>query len=89
MTAFLQQIDTWFLIMAVALLGGFFLWAVKYLFNGIQASIEKLGATFKESVDRLEIMIKELFNHRNDHEIRIVRIETRCAVCPENRGKES
>jgi hypothetical protein len=87
MTEVLKQVDLWFLIMAVVLLGGFFLWAVKYLFDGIKASIEKLAATFDRSMDKLERLINELFRGRNDHEARLTAVETRCAVlrCPDLR----
>jgi len=85
---FLKSVDTWFLILVVVLLGGFFLWAVKYLFDGIKQSIIDLGNSFKESIGELKELVKELYNHRNDHEIRIVRIETRCGACPDNMHRE-
>ena len=78
MADFLKSVDTWFLIMAVVLLGGFFLWAVKYLFDGIRSSVDKLALSFDKSIDKLEMLIKELFHGRNDHEARIIAVETKC-----------
>lgn len=69
MTDFFSTVDSWFLILSVILLGGYFLWSVQRLFANLEATI-----------DELKELIKELFNHRNDHENRITALETRCDV---------
>jgi len=70
MTDFLAGVDKWFLVFAVTVLGGYFLWSVKGLFEDLKASIQDLKDT-----------IKELFDTRNDHEGRLKVLETRMAVC--------
>jgi len=67
---FLKEVDKWFLILAVFLLGVYFLWSVKKLFGDL-----------KESINDLKNIIKELFDTRNNHEGRIVILETRMSVC--------
>lgn len=57
----------------------FFLWAVKYLFDGIKHSVDQLAISFDRSIGKLEILIKELFHGRNDHEARIIAVETKCS----------
>lgn len=69
MTDFLKTVDSWFLILAIILLGGYFLWSVNRLF-------ENLGSTIED----LKKLITELFNHRNEHESRITALETRCGL---------
>jgi hypothetical protein len=76
---FMKSVDTWFLIMAVAVLAAFAAWAVQYLFVGIKTSIERLGEQFEKSLEKLEKLVTELFSHRNNHEIRLVALETKCA----------
>jgi hypothetical protein len=68
-TDFLKTVDSWFLILVVIFLGGYFLWSVKGLFSNLQATL-----------DELKSLIKELFEHRNDHEARLTALETRCDV---------
>jgi hypothetical protein len=77
---FMKSVDTWFLIVAVALLGGFFLWAAQYIFGGIKESIASLDSSVQRSAEKMERLIGELFNHRNNHENRIVALETRCDI---------
>ena len=74
----LKTVDTWFLIIAVVLLAGFFVWAIQYIFSGLKESISSLDKSVKESAAKMEKLIDELFNHRNDHESRIVALETTC-----------
>ena len=76
---FLKSVDSWFLIISVALLGGFFLWAVKYIFEGVKQSIDDLDNSVKESAREMKQLIQELFIHRNDHEKRLVALETKCS----------
>ena len=71
----LKSVDTWFLILAVALLGGYYLWSIRNLFNDL-----------KKSIDELKLWIQELFKIRNDHESRIVKLETRMSVCESCNG---
>lgn len=37
-----------------------------------------IGYLIKSGFEEIKSLIKELFEHRNDHESRIVKIETRC-----------
>jgi len=67
MTEFLKGVDTWFLVLAVALLGGYFIVSIRVLFTGLQ-----------KTLDELKTLIKELFDDRNGHEVRITALETRC-----------
>lgn len=69
MTEFLKTVDSWFLILAVVLLGGYFLWSVQRLFGSLQASL-----------DDLKKLIGKLFDYRNDHDTRITALETRCEI---------
>lgn len=70
MTELLKSVDSWFLILAVLLLSGYFLWSVRGLFSDLKASIDELKAT-----------ITKLFEDRNGHEIRITKIETHIGLC--------
>lgn len=87
---FLKSVDTWFLIGAVALLGLFAVWALKYILastiGGLKESVAKLDASVQKSGEKMEKLIDELFNHRNDHEKRIAVLETRCDI---QHGEES
>lgn len=69
MTEFLKTVDSWFLVLTVVLLSGYFLWSIKRLFDDLKATIKELKDT-----------IKELFDHRNDHETRLTALETRCEM---------
>lgn len=69
MTDFLKTVDSWFLILVVIFLGGYFLWSVKGIFSD-----------FRSTINELKELIKELFENRNDHESRITALETRCDV---------
>jgi hypothetical protein len=66
-TDLLQTTDKWFLVLAVLVFGGYFVWSVRRMFEDL-----------KETIRELKDTIKELFDHRNDHEKRISSIETRC-----------
>jgi len=70
MTDFLKSIDNWFLVLAVTVLGGYFLWSIQNLFADLKQSIEELKST-----------IKELFMLRNDHESRIKALEVQVKLC--------
>lgn len=70
----LKDTPTWFLIVAVVLmggiitaLGGYFLWSVKGILVG-----------FKEAVDELKSLIQKLFDKHDDHETRLSALEGRC-----------
>lgn len=67
MPGLLATVDQWFMILAIMLLGGYFVWSVKRLFDDLKLAIKELKDT-----------IKELFEHRNDHETRLTALETRC-----------
>lgn len=68
MTEVIKTIDPWFLNIAVIGLASYFLWSIKALFKDL-----------KESITDLKALIKDLYDHRNDHESRIVALETKCA----------
>lgn len=42
MLDFFKSVDQWFLILVVALLGGYFLWSIKNLFSDLKFSINEL-----------------------------------------------
>lgn len=67
---YLKSVDTWFLILAVFVLSGYFLWSIQRLFSDLKASIDELKST-----------ITKLFEDRNGHEIRITKIETHMGLC--------
>ena len=67
MTDLLKTIDPWFLNLLVMLLSAYFLWSVRGLFKDL-----------KDSIRDLKQLISDLYDHRNDHETRIVALETRC-----------
>lgn len=69
MADFLKTVDVWFLIFLIVLLGGYFIFSMKNLFAGLQLTLNELKS-----------LIKELFEDRNDHESRIVALETTCAI---------
>lgn len=75
MIEMMKNVDTWFLILAVILLGGYFLW-----------SMQRLLTDFRNSIEELKEFIQELFKDRNNHESRIVKLETRIAVCESCNG---
>jgi hypothetical protein len=70
MSDLMKTVDTWFLVVCVILLGGYFLWSVRNLFSDLKESIQELKET-----------IQKLYDLRNDHEGRIKVLETRMAVC--------
>ena len=82
------MVDTWFLVVLVAALGGFFIWAMQRILAGLEGSIGKLDASFQKTAGKMETLIEELFSHRNNHENRIVALETRCdmqhGIVPQN-----
>lgn len=63
----LEGVDRWFLLIAVILLGYYFVWSVK-----------KIVDDFKATIKELKEFIRDLYDHRNDHEKRIVALETAC-----------
>ena len=67
MTDLVKAVDPWFLNMSVVGLAVYFLWSIKGLFRDL-----------KESILELKSLIQDLYNHRNDHENRLVALETRC-----------
>lgn len=67
MLEFMKTVDNWFLVLAVVLLGGYFLWSVRRLFQNLL-----------DSIDDLKSLIKNLFDYRNEHESRISALEGRC-----------
>ena len=69
MTDIIKTIDPWFLNMSVIGLAVYFLWSMKALFKDL-----------KDSINELKALIKDLYDHRNDHESRIVALETKCTV---------
>lgn len=69
MSDLVQKIDPWFLNIAVIGLAVYFLWSVKSLFRDL-----------KESINDLKSLIRDLYAHRNDHESRIVALETKCTL---------
>lgn len=69
MAEFLKTVPVWFLIFLVVILGGYFIFSMKSLFAGLQLTLVEL-----------KTLIKELFEDRNDHESRIVALETTCAI---------
>lgn len=73
MPELLKTVDLWFLVLITVLLGGYFIWSVKRLFDDLKSAIKELKDT-----------IKELFEHRNDHETRLTAIETRCEMQRQN-----
>jgi len=75
MTDFFKSVDSWFLVLCVVLLGGYFLWSIQNLFADLKASIKELKDT-----------IEELFKDRNNHEGRITVLETRMSVCESCNG---
>lgn len=64
---FMKSVDGWFLILAVVLLGGYFLWSVKGMVGDIKSSLVKL-----------ENFIGRLFDKFNNHEARLRVLESKC-----------
>lgn len=69
MADILKSADPWFLNMAVICLAAYFLWSIKGLFKDL-----------KDSIADLKTLIKDLYDHRNDHEVRLTAMETRCRL---------
>ncbi len=69
MTDIIKQADTWFVNLLVISLAAYFLWSIKGLFRDL-----------KQSITDLKELIRDLYEHRNDHEVRIVTLETRCKI---------
>ena len=67
MTDLLKEVPVWFLVIAVVLLGGWFLWSANNIFTGIKGTLEKLDE-----------LIGKLFDKHGNHETRISAIEGRC-----------
>lgn len=63
----LRNTDTWFLVLAVVLLAGYFLWSVKNWMTSLTAAIKELKDT-----------ISKLFEDRNNHAQEIAAIKARC-----------
>lgn len=67
MPDFLKTVDQWFLIIAVMVLSGYFLYSVKRWTEGLTSAINELKET-----------IRELFEDRNNHAQEIAAIKARC-----------
>jgi predicted negative regulator of RcsB-dependent stress response len=67
MADFIKSIDVWFLVLAVMLLGGWFVWSVRNIFDG-----------FSKAVGDLQKLIEKLFEKHADHESRLSSLEGRC-----------
>ena len=63
----LEQADPWFLRLAVLILSGYFLW-----------SIRKVLADFSDQVKDLKDLLGKLFEHHDNHEQRLSRLEGVC-----------
>ena len=63
----LKAVPSWFLVFLVIVLGGYFLYSIKRLFEGLGDAIKDLKG-----------MIEKLFEDRNDHAERITALEARC-----------
>jgi len=67
MLQFLNGVDTWFLKLAVFVLGVYFMW-----------SLRKILTDFKEEVKDLKETIVKLFDRGDDFERRLSNMEGRC-----------
>ena len=67
MAEFIKSIDMWFLVLAVMLLGGWFVWSVRNIFDN-----------FVRAVNDLQKLIEKLFDKHEDHESRLSALEGRC-----------
>lgn len=67
MAEFLKSVDVWFLVLAVILLGGWFVWSVRNIFENFTGAVEKL-----------QKLIEKLFDKHDDHENRLSALEGRC-----------
>ena len=67
----LKSVDTWFLILAVVLLGGWFVWSIRKLFGNLEKALQDLHD-----------LIEKLFDKDADHEKRISLLEGRCNSLP-------
>lgn len=67
MFEFYKSVDSWFLILALVLLGGWFVWSVRNIFED-----------FKLSVKELKDVVSKMDGRYDGHEIRLVALETRC-----------
>ena len=85
---FLKSVPTWFLIFLILFLGvvvtalvGYFIFSMKQMYNGLQATLKKLND-----------LIEELFDVKNIHSIRIERIEIKQEdhrkLCDERHNRE-
>lgn len=70
----LEQADPWFLRLAVLILSGYFLW-----------SIRRVLADFSNQVKDLKTLLGKLFDHHDDHEKRLSRLE---GTCRSRNGKD-
>ena len=67
MAEILKSINPWLLILTVILLGGWFVWSVRNIFEG-----------FAKAVNDLRNLIEKLFDKHDDHETRLSSLEGRC-----------
>ena len=78
MASLINNVDTWFLQLAVLLLGGYFLW-----------SFRKILTDFKDEVKGLKETIVRLFERGDDFERRLSNIEGRCDLMHGQGGRRS
>ena len=67
MAEFIKSIDVWFLVLAVMLLGYWFVWSVRNIFDN-----------FIKAINDLRKLIDKLFDKNDDHETRLSALEGRC-----------
>lgn len=67
MSDLLKSVDSWFLVLVVIALGGWFVWSVKNIFDG-----------FTRTVGDLQKLIDKLFDKHDDHESRLSELEGHC-----------
>lgn len=67
MTDLVKTIDPWFINLLVIVLTAYFLWSIKGLFSDL-----------RESISDLKRLVADLDLRRNDHEMRIIALETKC-----------
>lgn len=75
MVDILKGADAWFVNFIVIVLGCYFVWSVRGILKDL-----------KDSIKDLKTVIKELFEDRNKHEVRIIALETKCAYMHGDNG---
>ncbi len=76
MAEFLKSINTWFLVLSVMILGGWFVWSVRNIFDNFTISLDKLNKLIEKLFDKHDGHESRL----DDHERRISAQEGRCDV---------